>query len=193
MCLHRARSIIKTWASLRRYGKIIIMRNSTRALLLCTTICHGLIICLVAGVSNAQDKYSTYSNSRFSYSISYPTGLLTPQGEADNGDGQKFLSRDGRAEMIVYGSNNALHQSLHDLYNEQLRGRESDARSKKTVTYKVLRDSWFVVSGYEDDRVFYQKTILSGDEFKTFRIEYDKSLADVFDKVTQRVAASFKG
>jgi hypothetical protein len=170
------------------------MRNSMRAMLICIlTVCHGLIICLVAGASNSQDKYSTYSNSRFSYSISYPTALLIPQGEADNGDGQKFLSRDGRAEMIVYGSNNALEQSLRDLYNEQLRRAEGDDRSKKTVTYKVLRDNWFVVSGYEGYRVFYQKTIFRGGVFKTFRIEYDKSLADIFDKVTKRVAASFRG
>lgn len=162
-------------------------------MLLCTLIvCNGLIICLVAGASNTQEKYSTYNNARFSYSVSYPTGLLIPQGEADNGDGQKFLSRDGRAEMLVYGSNNALDQSLRDIYNEQLREGEGE-RSKKTVTYKVLRDDWFVVSGREGDRVFYQKTIFRGGVFKTFRIEYDKALAGVFDKVTKRVAASFKG
>jgi hypothetical protein len=169
------------------------MRTSMRTMLPCTlAVCLGLIICLVSHVSSAQDKYSIYSNARFSYSISYPEGLLIPQGEADNGDGQKFLSRDGRAELIVYGSHNALNQNLRDLYNEQLREGD-DARSKKTVTYKILRNNWFVVSGYEGDRVFYRKTIFKGGMFKTFNIEYDKSRADVFDKVTKRVAASFKG
>jgi hypothetical protein len=165
-----------------------------KAILPCIVIvCHGLTVCLIVDASNARDKYSTYINNRFSYSISYPTGLLIPQGEADNGDGQKFLSRDGRAEMIVYGSNNALDQRLRDLYNEQLQGGEGDARSKKIVTYKALRDNWFVVSGGEGDRVFYQKTIFRGGVFKTVRIEYDKSLADIFDKVTKRVVASFRG
>lgn len=169
------------------------MKNSSRVALLCIlTVCHGVIICLVAEVSNAQGKYSTYSNGRFSYSISYPTDLFIPQGEADNGDGQKFLSRDGRSEMIVYGSN-ALDQSLRDLYNEQLRRDQGADPSKKNVTYKVLRDNWFVISGYEGDRVFYQKTILRRGVFKTFRIEYDKLLADVFDQATKRVAASFRG
>ena len=36
---------------------------------------------------------------------------MVPQGEPDNGDGQKFLARDG-AELVVYGSNNALDESL---------------------------------------------------------------------------------
>ena len=167
------------------------MRNSMRVMLLCIlTVCYGLTVCVVADASNSVEKYSTYSNSRFSYSVSYPAALLIPQGEAANGDGQKFLSRDGRAEMIVYGSNNALDQSLRNLYNEQLRGGN---RPKKAVTYKVLRDNWFVISGYEGDRVFYQKTIFRGGVFKTFRIEYDKSLADIFAKVTKSVAASFRG
>ncbi len=155
-------------------------------------LCQVLGVYLVADARVAQEKYSTYSNARFSYAISYPPGLLTPQGEPDNGDGQKFLSRDGQVEMIVYGSENASDHSLRDLYNSQLR-REGNDKSIRQVTYKVLKGNWFVVSGYEGDRVYYQKTIFSGGIFKTFRIEYDKSRADVFDKVTKKIAASFRG
>lgn len=53
-----------------------------------------------------ENEYRTYHNIRFGYSISYPADSLIPQGEAENGDGQKFLSRDGRTEMLVYGSHN---------------------------------------------------------------------------------------
>ncbi len=133
------------------------MKDSSRALLGgIFIICLVLGVCLVADARVTQEKYSTYSNARFSYVISYPAGLLTPQGESDNGDGQKFLSRDGQVEMIVYGSENASEQSLRDLYNSQLRG-EGNAQSKRQVTYKVLRGNWFVVSGYEGDRVYYQR------------------------------------
>lgn len=168
------------------------MKDSSRAVLGgIFIICLVLGVCQVSAARVTQEKYSSYSNARFSYVISYPTGLLTPQGESDNGDGQKFLSRDGQVEMIVYGSENASDHSLRDLYNSQLRSEGND-QSKRQVTYKSLRGNWFVVSGYEGDRVYYQKTIFSGGVFKTFRIEYDKSRADVFDKVTKRVAASFR-
>lgn len=168
------------------------MKDSTRgALVGIFFICQVLGVYLVADARVAQEKYSTYSNSRFSYVISYPAALLIPQGESDNGDGQKFLSNDGQVEMIVYGSENTSDQSLRDLYNSQLRSEGN--QSKRQVTYKVLRANWYVVSGYEGDRVYYQKTIFSGGVFKTFRIEYDKSRADVFDKVTKKVAASFRG
>src|SRR5437763_1722717 len=125
------------------------MKNSARIVFVCLIIlCRSLSVCLVSYASDTHEKYSTYSNARFSYSISYPADLLLPQGEADNGDGQRFTSRDKRAEMIVYGGY-ALDRSLRDLYNEELRGGDDDhSHSKKTVTYKVLRDNWFVVSGY---------------------------------------------
>jgi len=61
------------------------------------------------------------------------------------------------------------------------------------VTYQVLRRDWFVVSGIEDGRVFYQKTILRNDVFKTFRIEYDESEKGVFDPITTKIASSFRG
>lgn len=148
-----------------------------------------LIFSLLLPLSGVRpDSYQTYHNGRFDYSISYPADLLAPQGEADNGDGQRFLSKDGRAELIVYGAHNVTRQSLRALYEEQAR----DGENRK-VTYKLLRKDWFVVSGSTGDRVFYQKTLARGGVRKTFRIEYDKSQAHIFDEVTKRVAGSFRG
>lgn len=131
--------------------------------------------------------YKTYSNARFAYSISYPWKLLTPQGEATNGDGQKFLSSDGDVELIVYGSNNALDQSLKDVYDEARGAANSE------VTYQILKPGWFVVSGISDGKVFYQKTILRQGVFKTLRLEYKRSVKSTWDPITPKIAASFKG
>ena len=133
--------------------------------------------------------YKTYSNARFAYSISYPSNLLTPQGEAENGDGQKFLSSDGHAELIVYGSNNALNQTLKSLYDETRAVKDSNFK----VTYEVLKPAWFVVSGIDNGRVFYQKTILRQGIFKTFRMEYVESEKQTWDPITTKIGGSFKG
>ena len=138
----------------------------------------------------AQAGYRTYHNARFDYSVSYPAKILIPQGEAANGDGQKFLSKDGRTEMLVYGSNNSLDQTLREVYHEEI---SHEAHPNRTVTYRVLRADWFVVSGMENGRVFYQKTMLRGSAFKTFRIEYDKTQRHTFDSITAYVSRSFKG
>jgi hypothetical protein len=128
--------------------------------------------------------YSTYSNARYGFSISYPGSLLVPQGESDNGDGQKFVSRDGSASLAAFGSNR-LDRSLQEEFRS--------AQENRNVTYKVLRRDMFVVSGTEDGKIFYQKTLLRGDVFKTFIIEYDERKRGVYDAVTTRVARSFVG
>jgi hypothetical protein len=145
----------------------------------------------VVAIGNIQDNYRTYRNVRFEYSISYPADLLVPQGESENGDGQKFLSRDGRAELLVYGSHNSLNQMLKQVFAEETSS--SQEQPNRIVTYQVLKRDWFVVSGIEDGRIFYQKTLLRNGTFKTFRIEYDESQKHIFNPITKRIAASFKG
>lgn len=136
-------------------------------------------------------EYRIYHNVRFDYSISYPVGILIPQGESVNGDGQRFLSKDGRTELLVYGSYNSLDQTLNDVLTQETE--RSPDHPSRVVTYKVLRGDWFVVSGTENGRIFYQKTMLRESTFKTFRIEYDESQKRTFDSITAFIARSFKG
>jgi hypothetical protein len=138
----------------------------------------------------AVDAYDTYHNDRFDYSIDYPKEILFPQGESDNGDGQKFLSKDAEVSLIVYGANNALDKSLEEMYREESRGGTPE-NPKRVVTYKVLEDNWFVVSGYNAGRIFYQKTLLSGGVFKTFVLEYDESEKERYDPIAKQIAKSF--
>jgi hypothetical protein len=150
-----------------------------------------VLACFIAGSSGAaQVRYRTYHNARFEYSISYPANILIPQGEAANGDGQRFLSKDGQAEMLVYGAYNSLDQTLREVMEQET---SSSEHPDRVITYQVLRADWFVVSGVENGKVFYQKTFLRGGTFKTFRIEYDEGKKRTFDPITTVVARSFKG
>ena len=138
----------------------------------------------------AQAKYRTYNNARFGYSISYPVGILIPQGEADNGDGQAFRSRDGKAEMRVFGRYNVQNETLRSAFNAAVAG---EGGSGREVTYKLLKGNFYVVSGRQNGKIFYEKTILKGDTFKTFMIEYDESESATYDSITSRIVRSFIG
>jgi hypothetical protein len=138
-----------------------------------------------------QQTYRTYHNVRFDFTISYPANILIPQGEAENRDGQKFLSRDGRTEMLAYGAHNSLDQTLVEICDQE--AARTPEHPNRLTTYKVVRRDWFVVSGLEDGRVFYQKTFLRNGVLKTFRIEYDESEKRIFDSITTKIAKSFKG
>jgi hypothetical protein len=134
--------------------------------------------------ANQRVTYRTYSNARYGFSIAYPVNVLVPQGESDNGDGQKFMSRDGSATLLAFGSNR-LDRSLRDEFQS--------AQENRTVTYKVIKADMFVVSGHANGKIFYQKTLLRGDAFKTFIIEYDEQERGTFDAITTRIARSFNG
>ncbi len=151
-----------------------------------------LIFALLTQAVFADNVYQTYHNPRFSYSITYPKNIFYPQGESDNGDGQQFLTKDADASFIVYGSNNVFDESLEDQYLDESRGGMDD-NPKKVVTYKVIRKNWFVVSGYNSGKVFYQKTILSDNQFKTLYFEYDESKKTIFDSIVEHISKSFKG
>jgi len=141
-----------------------------------------------SGQPSTSERWNTYANARFDYSISYPS-LLVPQGESMNSDGQVFLSHD-KAELRVWGSNNALNQSLADVYQQAISDVEQDRGS---VSYKVLHSDFFVVSGTRNKKIVYQKTLLRGDVFKTFTFSYPASSKAVYDSITTRIANSFKG
>ncbi len=131
--------------------------------------------------------WATYANSRFAYSICYPKNLLEPQGESPNGDGQKFLAKDG-AQLLVYGSNNALNESINDIFN---RTASRLAGSSGKVTYKAIKPSWFVFSGQQGSTIFYAKTLYAKDLILSFELTYDSSQSSVYNPVAGKLASCF--
>ena len=127
-----------------------------------------------------------YYNAKYRYRIAYPEAVFTPQGESDAGDGLRFLAAGGRVRLIVYGAFNVLGTTLDQEYREAL------AQSGRTVTYQVLRKDWFVVSGLAGDDIFYRKTILADDTFRTFELTYPPALKATFDPLVAGILQSFR-
>jgi len=161
------------------------VKNSICFIALCVT---SALAASQPVIATPQNNYKTYTNTRFKYSIDYPDDLLIPQGEAENGDGQVFKEKGGSSvEMRVYGGYNVLNETLRSRYVDLVRKWNSG------LTYKVLRRDWFVVSAMVNGKIHYQKTILRGDVFKTFEIEYDAVRGSTYNDVTDHISKSFKG
>ena len=152
----------------------------------------ALVALIFVSSALGQIKYQTYSNARFAYSIDYPTDLLTPQDESQNGDGRVFMAKKGSAELRVWGQYNALFDTLKTAYLSDLKERGAG------VTYKTLLADGYVISGTKGGKVYYQKTILSGTDgdagatFATFVIQYNKSEKAKWDPVAAKISRSFK-
>jgi hypothetical protein len=157
--------------------------------------CMGilLLMSLVASANADEVKYDRYVNVRFAFGISYPVGILVPQGEADNGDGQRFLSKDGKTSMLAYGYNNAADDTLNSIFHDEIAGKKK-SNQRRAVTYKVLKKTWFVVSGTEEDMLFYTKVVYlkDKDQFINIRIAYPKSQRRFYDPIVSVVSNSMK-
>lgn len=148
------------------------------------------------GKVNEEIKYETYCNQRFGFCIDYPNEILFPQGESGNGDGQIFKSRD--AENILWAYRDfrdnidpEIQYTIETAYNEDSRGNNPD-KPKRVITYKKLGNNFFVVSGYDDDKIFYQKSIMRDGQLVTCLIEYKESDKNIYNKISDRIFKSFK-
>lgn len=141
-------------------------------------------------------KYETYCNGKFGFCVDYPVGILYPQGESGSGDGQIFKSKDAENTLRVYRDfrDNIDPDTTYNIetaYNEDSRGNIPD-KPKRVITYKKLEKSFFVVSGYNNGKIFYQKTIMSNNQLATCIIEYREVDKKMFNVFSEKIFNSFK-
>ena len=143
------------------------------------------------------DYTSTYRNARFAFSIDYPRNIFLPGPEPANGGGITMTSLDGVATLDVWGGN-AFYFDDEDQYGDlAVEYKELLARPNLKITYKVMKDKWFVVSGFEGENIFYIKQMnlmedRSSGQFAKFYFKYPKSSSKLYNPVTKIFSKSFK-
>jgi hypothetical protein len=139
--------------------------------------------------------YLDYFNSTYGFQISYPQTLI-PQGESYSKDGQKFVSADKKASLSAYmdrSANLIVDETDTYLTFEQYYKREiKPDNANRKVTYKKFSPTFFVISGTENNRIFYRKTINTSNGWFTFELVYDESEKDFYNKTCGVIGASFK-
>jgi hypothetical protein len=138
-------------------------------------------------------KFETYCNSRFGFCIDYPSNKLFPQGESANGDGQIFTSEDTETTLWVYRDfrDNAYVEdefTIKSVFNSDIQTNNPN----RSITYKQLGTDYYVVSGYNEDKIFYQKTMITDKGLATSLIEYPESEREYYDKVSETIFTSFE-
>ena len=131
--------------------------------------------------SNSDITFNSYQNSRFNYTITYPS-FLNKRQESENGDGCKFYM-DDNTYLIVSGMYNALDESIISRYNEY---------KSKSVTYSIQKDNWFVISDYTSNgNIFYTKTVLQNGVFFTATFYYPAKDKDKYNSVIKKIFTNF--
>ncbi len=147
----------------------------------------AVTLCLGVGARGAS-SYSTYHNVRFGYSVLYPSNLVSPRAESQNGDGRVFKSGDGQATLTVWGENNVFDRSL----KAQMNAARSDwVKDKGHVTYWKMGSGFYVLSGLTGNQIFYEKTVPIQGGFATMLWQYPKSQKSKFDSAVTHSTQAF--
>jgi len=130
-------------------------------------------------------SWKTYSNVRYRYAICYPSGLLKPGPESDNGDGLLFSAASG-ASLRVWGAFNAAHKSLAALARDL-------ADPSAEITYRHLTKTSATVSGRKGGDILYARTLVEQGvtigTVVTFILAYPADQAATYDPVATKLSS----
>ena len=152
------------------------------ALIVASLTCSAVL----ADAALAQ-SYRTYVNARFGARADVPANWRADR-PPENGDGQRFISPDGKASITVSG---IFH--VEDTIKEAI---DSRARPDGVAVTYVKRDSRGVVaSGLKGDQIIYTRSILTCRDtiWNTVWIEYPSAEKQKYDALVSRVAGSLRG
>ena len=131
--------------------------------------------------SSSNTTLKRYYNSRFGYSILYPSSFNIIK-EPENGDGCRF-SKDNNTYLSVWGMYNSLDETLEEVYNQY--------KSKSPAYYRI-KDNWFVISDNTDNGyIFYQKTVLKDGVFMTAVLHYPSNENDYYSALIPKIFTKF--
>jgi hypothetical protein len=138
----------------------------------------------------AQDDHAwkIYTNDWFGFSVCYPSDLLRQQAAPDNDDGRIFMGSNS-AKIAAWGSFNAADWTLADSMRED---EKRLAAGGGTITYKVIQNDFYVLSGRKGDQIFYNRTALAKGKFSVVELTYPAADSGLWNAVSARVSHCFK-
>lgn len=145
-----------------------------------------LFVLLIFSVNcvNGQTKWKTF-DSEYGSTIELPEyfskGLLVAGGTL-----QQFNNTiDDDLQLSIESFGNGTIKDLSESY-------QSDLKNETNVTYKVKKNTWYVISGKNEEGFFYNKSIIkNGIQFHLSIIHQEKN-RQLVEKLIGRISASFK-
>lgn len=122
---------------------------------------------------------TTYCNERFEYCLNYPA-VFEPFGSSKSNDGQIFYIDGGKIELLVWGSVNGQNRTLQQ--------EKEYISQKRNVEYQTINDKFFVISGFENGKVYYLRTEKTPTGFRSFEIRYPKEEKETYDKFVEKIS-----
>ena len=131
-----------------------------------------------------------YVNERFGFSFQYPSGVFEPERRSEAGDGEVFASVRADGRLLVGAFENADGHTVASYMNYIRR----ESYSGYNIDYAPRGQTWFVLSGENDQNVFYEKVMFScrGRIISSFALIYPIASKAKFDPVVEGIEKTFR-
>ena len=135
-------------------------------------------------------RWSSERDAGLGFTYSYPKALFS----RTEGDGKPsfhyFVSEDNDAQFLVGGWNNAEGQTP-EAFKRWL---FANAGGYDELTYRPRGRSWFVLSGYRGDSIYYEKVMFScgGRVVNVLAITYPTAQRDLYDPIVEHMENTFQ-
>ena len=135
-------------------------------------------------------NWVTYVNDRFGFSLRYPADVFAPERRSEAGDGEVFVATQGRGRLLVGAFENRDGHSVAS-YMDLIR---RQSYSDYEVSYAPRGQTWFVLSGENSDKVFYEKVMFScqGRIINSFALVYPIERKRQFDPIVEAIENTFR-
>jgi hypothetical protein len=105
-------------------------------------------------------------------------------------DGMTFVSRDGRAKIVTFATYNTENYSpleYRDIILKEFKGYDR-------ITYGPKRKTWFVLSGYRGNDIYYQKVMFScgGTVINALSITFPREEKPFYEGIVERMEDNFR-
>jgi hypothetical protein len=131
-----------------------------------------------------------YVNDRFGFSLRYPADVFAPERKSEAGDGEVFVAIRGQGRLLVGAFENRERHNVAS-YMNLIR---TQSYSDYEVSYAPRGQTWFVLSGESNDKVFYEKVMFScqGRVINSFALVYPVQSKRLFDPIVEVIENTFR-
>jgi hypothetical protein len=132
--------------------------------------------------------WSRHQDPTFGFSVRYPSDLFEPL-KSDTPSFHYFISRDGDSKLFVGAWNNLDGRTPAGVKQWLL----ENGQGGDTVVYEPHGRSWFVLSGYHQQKIYYEKVMFScgGSVVSIFGINYPTAQRKMYDAIVERMEDAF--
>jgi serine/threonine protein kinase len=142
--------------------------------------------------AGSDQRLTKFTNQKYRCTILVPLTVFTNPPQQLDDEHTTFLSADGRTQLQLIVQRIPQNRPVADIYREWIAER-TKGHSSKIISYKVLKENWFVLSGDADGRGYYVKCVARDRSLFCMNLKYDEEMGVIWQDTMTTMSRSFNG